>query len=87
MSRQARRVGEAVLLEGVGVPYVEAGVPAAVWLGAPLISKGNVVGVIALEKREPTLVIEHREVGQAVAIEVENHGRGAPLREHRLANQ
>jgi PAS domain S-box-containing protein len=49
LNSRSRRVGDSLLLEGLGVPYVEAGRQAAVWLGAPLISGGKSFGVMALQ--------------------------------------
>jgi PAS domain S-box-containing protein len=49
MTHQARTAGGTVLIEGVDVPYVEAGTPAAVWLGAPLLAEGRAFGVMAVQ--------------------------------------
>ncbi|MDB6031111.1 MAG: domain S-box [Verrucomicrobiales bacterium] len=49
MSARARREGNALRLEGVDVPYVEAGREAAVWLGAPFLFHGRAFGMIALQ--------------------------------------
>ncbi len=49
MAQCARQMGDTVLLEGVDVPYVEAGAPAAVWLGAPLMAEGQAFGVMAVQ--------------------------------------
>lgn len=42
-------VGESVLLEGLDLPYVEAGTPAAIWLGVPLSVGDNTIGVMAVQ--------------------------------------
>ncbi|NLX08376.1 MAG: GAF domain-containing protein [Chloroflexi bacterium] len=61
MSDRARviRVGDV----GAGDPRFPYGSAATYknWLGAPLISKGRVVGVVALEKREPNFYTELHE--------------------------
>lgn len=45
-----RKVGEAVIFEDVQEsPYVEAGVPAAIWLGVPLMVHGRKLGVMAVQ--------------------------------------
>jgi PAS domain S-box-containing protein len=49
MARNARRVGDEVWLDGVELPYVEAGTQAAVWLGAPLMAQGRAFGVMAVQ--------------------------------------
>jgi PAS domain-containing protein len=49
MAQRARSLGDAVLLEGVDVPYVEAGTRAAVWLGAPLMAEGRAFGAMAVQ--------------------------------------
>lgn len=55
MTQHARRVGDTVWLKGMDVPYVEAGVEAAVWLGVPLLSQGRAFGVMAVQDyREET---------------------------------
>lgn len=46
---RARRIGDAALLEGVDVPYIESGRQAAIWLGVPLLSQGNAFGVMAVQ--------------------------------------
>jgi len=49
LAAQAQRVAEALLIEGLEVPYIEAGVRAAVWLGVPLTSHGRAFGVMAVQ--------------------------------------
>jgi PAS domain S-box-containing protein len=49
---QAQRFGDALLLEGVDVPYVEVGKKSAIWLGIPLLSQGHAFGVMAVQDYE-----------------------------------
>jgi PAS domain S-box-containing protein len=43
-------LGRAVVVEGAEeTPYFESGTPAAVWLGAPLNSRGQTIGVMAVQ--------------------------------------
>jgi PAS domain S-box-containing protein len=45
-----RKVGDAVIFDGVqDSPYIEAGVPAAIWLGVPLLVHGRKLGVMAVQ--------------------------------------
>lgn len=46
---QSKRIGNTLVLEGVDVPYVEAGTRAAIWLGVPLLSQGRPFGVMAVQ--------------------------------------
>jgi PAS domain S-box-containing protein len=45
-----RKVGDAVIFDGIqDSPYIEAGVPAATWLGVPLLVHGRKLGVMAVQ--------------------------------------
>ena len=48
-SERSRREGDRVVVEALGASYIESGVPAAVWLGAPLMIHGKSIGVMALQ--------------------------------------
>jgi PAS domain S-box-containing protein len=48
-NRRKGQIGESVILEGLDLPYIESGEPAAIWLGAPLSVGGQTVGVMALQ--------------------------------------
>ena len=65
-----RQVGEGVIIEGVqDTPYVEAGVPAAIWLGVPLMVHGRKLGVMAVQDYESDEVyhVEHQRILMFVA--------------------
>lgn len=47
--RKKAQVAEGVLLEGLDMPYVESGPPAAIWLGVPLNVRGQTIGVMAVQ--------------------------------------
>jgi PAS domain S-box-containing protein len=50
MDKRKKRVAGGVVFEGLeGVPYVECGDPAAIWLGVPLMHKGKAIGVVAVQ--------------------------------------
>src|SRR5262245_14868451 len=50
MLARKRRVGEAVIIDGVTeLPFVEVGRPAACWLGVPLLFGNRVRGVMAMQ--------------------------------------
>jgi PAS domain S-box-containing protein len=50
MQARKRRVGNEVMFEGSpGISYVECGVPAAIWLGVPLLLQNKAIGVIAVQ--------------------------------------
>src|SRR5262249_10827113 len=49
LASRSERVGEAVVLNDVNVPYLESGKPAAIWLGAPLLFQGRAFGVMAVQ--------------------------------------
>jgi PAS domain S-box-containing protein len=50
MAEQKQQVGEAITFNGLeGLTYVEAGTPAAIWLGVPLILRGEPIGVMAVQ--------------------------------------
>lgn len=44
-----RQIGETVYVEGLELPYIESGRPAAIWLGAPLTTRGKTFGVMAVQ--------------------------------------
>ncbi len=48
-SERKRALGEAVLVEGLDLPYIESGRPAAIWLGAPLTIRGKTFGIMAVQ--------------------------------------
>ncbi|HWN96363.1 MAG TPA: ATP-binding protein [Methylomirabilota bacterium] len=48
-NRRKQQVGESVLLEGLELPYTEAGEPAAIWLGVPLSVRGKTIGAMAVQ--------------------------------------
>lgn len=87
MSRQAQRVGEAVMLEGVGVSYVQAGKEAAVWLGAPLMAQGRAFGVMAVQDYLDELSYGEAEkllltfVAEQTALAIERKRAAQALRE------
>ncbi|MCL4178395.1 MAG: PAS domain S-box protein [Verrucomicrobia bacterium] len=65
-----RRVGKGVIFEGVQEsPYLEAGVPAAIWLGVPLIVHGRKLGVMAVQDYQSDEVYraEHQQILMFVA--------------------
>jgi PAS domain S-box-containing protein len=65
-----RRVGEGVIFEGVQeLPYVESGVPAAIWLGVPLLMHGRTLGVMAVQDYQSDEVYdqEHQQILMFVA--------------------
>jgi PAS domain S-box-containing protein len=48
-NQRKEQVGDSVLLEGLQLPYVEAGPAAAIWLGVPLSVRGKTIGVMAVQ--------------------------------------
>lgn len=48
-NRPREHVGEGLLLEGLELPYIESGSPAAIWLGVPLTVRGQAIGVMAVQ--------------------------------------
>ncbi len=44
-NERKRHVGESVFVDGLELPYIESGRPAAIWLGAPLAARGRTFGV------------------------------------------
>jgi PAS domain S-box-containing protein len=48
-NRPKARLGEGLLLEGLELPYIESGSPAAIWLGVPLTVRGQAIGVMAVQ--------------------------------------
>ncbi len=87
MTQHARKMGDAVLLEGVDVPYLEAGAPAAVWLGAPLMAEGRAFGVIAVQDyRDENAYGENEQqiltfVAEQTALAIERKRAAQALRE------
>jgi GAF domain-containing protein len=80
--------GRAVLVASAGeVPYVEAGTPAAVWLGVPLLAHGQAVGVLAVQDyREEQIYGEEEErilsfVAEQIASAMERKRSAQALRE------
>lgn len=51
-TERKRQVDEGVLVEGMELPYVESGRPAAIWLGAPLTIRGRTFGAMAVQDYE-----------------------------------
>jgi PAS domain-containing protein len=50
MLARKRQVGEAVIIDGVTeLPFIEAGRPAACWLGVPLLFGNRALGVMAMQ--------------------------------------
>jgi PAS domain S-box-containing protein len=50
MNPRKREVPEGVIIEGISeLPYVESGMPSAIWLGAPLTIHGRKLGVMAVQ--------------------------------------
>jgi PAS domain S-box-containing protein len=50
MLARKRQVGEAVIIDGVTeLPFIEAGRPAACWLGVPLLFGNRTLGVMAMQ--------------------------------------
>jgi PAS domain S-box-containing protein len=53
MNARKKKVGDAVTFEGYAeITYVEAGRPAAIWLGVPLLLEDRPVGVMAVQDYE-----------------------------------
>lgn len=48
-TERKKQVDEGVLVEGMELPYVESGRPAAIWLGTPLTFRGKTFGVMAVQ--------------------------------------
>jgi PAS domain S-box-containing protein len=49
INRRKEQVPQGVMLEGLEMPYVESGSPAAIWLGVPLHVRGKTIGVMAVQ--------------------------------------
>ena len=49
LNRRKEQVGEGVMLEGLELPYIESGSPAAIWLGVPLNVRGQTIGAMAVQ--------------------------------------
>lgn len=49
LNRHKEQVGVGVLLEGLELPYIESGAPAAIWLGVPLKVRDRTIGVMAVQ--------------------------------------
>jgi PAS domain S-box-containing protein len=66
------QIGESVILEGLDLPYIEAGEPAAIWLGAPLSVGGRTIGVIAVQdyNDEQAYAEEEKQILTFVAAQV-----------------
>jgi signal transduction histidine kinase len=53
MAKLKQRVGQKVAFEGLEqAAYLESGLPAAVWLGVPLLLQGKAIGVVAVQDYE-----------------------------------
>jgi PAS domain S-box-containing protein len=63
MLARKRQVGEAVIIDGVTeLPFIEAGRPAACWLGVPLLLGSRALGVMAVQDyRDETIFGEEEK--------------------------
>ena len=84
---QKRRAGESVIVEsGEPVAYVEAGVPAKVWLGVPLNLQGRAIGVMAVQDYRDAEAYGEEEkqilvfVAEQTALAIERKRAEAELR-------
>ena len=69
MDARKRQVGEAVIIEGVTeLPFVEAGRPAACWVGVPLLFGNRVLGVMAVQDYRDETVFGEDEKAVLVFI-------------------
>lgn len=87
MNARRRRVGQAVLFEGVSdILYVEKGVPAPIWLGVPLSTGGKTFGVMAVQDyHDPTAYGEPEKqllsfVAGQISLAIERKRAEAELR-------
>ena len=72
LNRPTGKVSDGVLLEGLDLPHIEAGSPAAIWLGVPLQVRGHTIGVMAVQdyQDERAYAEEEKEILTFVAMQV-----------------
>src|SRR6185503_7871073 len=86
-----RQVGEAVIIDGVTeLPFVEAGRPAACWVGVPLLFGNRTLGVMAVQDyRDETVFGEEEKavlvfIAEQTALAIERkHAEEALKQRHR----
>lgn len=82
-----QRIGEAVLIDGLDVPYVESGTSAAIWLGVPLCTHGRAFGVMAVQNYHDERAYGEEEkqiltfVATQIALAIERKRAEQALRE------
>jgi PAS domain S-box-containing protein len=81
------QVAEGVMLEGLELPYIESGAPAAIWLGVPLTVRGQTIGVMAVQDYNDDLAYGEDEkqilvfVGGQIAAAIDRKRAEQALRE------